>query len=296
VQEEAEVSTAAIPLELIDAGPNDRQTFQEEALRELAESIQTHGLAQPPTLRLVGDRYEIVAGERRVRAMRLLGWAEIPAFVREMDDETASAIMLAENVQRTDLDPLEEARAYASRRERFGYSVEDLARVANVSTKRVYQRLSLLHLEESIAHLVSRKALPLAYAYCLTQLDVNRQRLAIRAHQTGNLTLEQFRALTNKLYAQQQSEPMFDPASFMQVEEFVADACATVAANSTVDEVNDPVGTREIAELLKVKAPTVEMWRHRGLLPEPRWVISGTPIWEATEIEQWARATGRLKD
>ncbi len=87
----AEVSD--IPADLIDAGPNDRQTFSESALVELAASIAAHGLAQPPTVRPVGDRFEIVAGERRGRAMRdVLGWATIPALVRTMTDAEASTV------------------------------------------------------------------------------------------------------------------------------------------------------------------------------------------------------------
>ncbi|MCP4644493.1 MAG: ParB/RepB/Spo0J family partition protein, partial [bacterium] len=86
-----------VPARHIVAGTNDRQVFNAAELAELAASIDEHGLAQPPTLRPIDDdRFEIVAGERRVRAMRdVLKWSEIPALVRAMDDETASAIMLA---------------------------------------------------------------------------------------------------------------------------------------------------------------------------------------------------------
>jgi len=292
---------ATIELERIDAGANDRQTFSEDSLRELADSIRAHGLAQPPTVRRVGERYEIVAGERRVRAMRMLGWAEIPAFVREMDDATASAIMLAENVQRADLDPMEEARAYQSRIDRFGYSVAELARVANVSAERVRKRLSLLALDDSIAHLVSRRLLPLAYAYCLTTLDSNRQRVAIRAYNSAPLTLEQFRALTSRLYSEQQQETMFDPSAFLQIENYVADAVDTVEASATLDEMDaDPVGVKDIAERLGVKQQTVSMWRFRSQegklpvpMPEPRWTVSDMPVWQWSDIKKWAKKTGR---
>ncbi len=286
---------ATIALADIDAGQNDRQTFSEDSLRELADSIEAHGLAQPPTVRRSpAGRYEIVAGERRVRAMRMLGWSEVPAFVRDMDDATASAIMLAENVQRADLDPLEEARAYRSRMDRFGYSVADLAREANVPSERIRKRLSLLSLTDDVARLVSRRLLPLSFAYCLTPLDSNRQLLAIRAYQSSPLTLEQFRALTSRLYGEQQQDSMFDTASFMQVEDYVADAEAAVNDSATLDEVKNPVGIQEIAQRLNVKEQTVSMWRFRSdqgklpvPMPEPRWVISGVPIWEWSDIEKW---------
>lgn len=289
------MTTATIEVDRIDAGPNDRQTFSEDSLRELAESIGAYGLAQPPTVRKVGERFEIVAGERRVRAMKMLGWSEVPAFVREMDDQTASAIMLAENVQRADLDPMEEARAYKSRQGRFGYSIPELASVANVPAGRVRKRLSLLTLEDSIAHLVSRKMLPLSFAYCLTSLDSNRQVLAIRAYQSTPMTLDQFRALTSRLYGEQQQEGFFDPASFMQVEDYVSDACEAVEHSTTIDEMDaDPVGVKDIAERLGVKQQTVSMWRYRGILPEPRWTVSDAPVWQWSEIKKWARKTGRI--
>jgi ParB family chromosome partitioning protein len=110
----------------IRAGTNDRKHFDEVKLGELAESISEHGLAEPiivrPVTSFCGVGYEIVAGERRFRAMTtILDRSFIPAIVRELDDESASAIMLAENTGRADLDPIEEANAYQSRIERFGW-------------------------------------------------------------------------------------------------------------------------------------------------------------------------------
>lgn len=283
-----------VPAHLVDPGPNDRKTFGEVELQELADSIATHGLAQPPTLRKVGERFEIVAGERRFRAMSLLGWSEVPAIVRDMDDETASAVMLAENVQRADLDPIEESRAYASRSERFGYSVPELATMANVSPERVRKRLALLSLSPEIADMVSKRQMPLNFAACLTSLDVNRQRLAFKAFNAGPISLDAFRALTNKLQMEQDQESIFDPASFLQVEEMVADALATVEDSSTIDEMQaDPVGVKDIAARLGVRDQTVATWKVRGLLPEPRWTVSGMSVWQWSDIEKWAKKTGR---
>ena len=125
--------TRSIPVELIYAADNDRKSFAQSELVSLAESIRDHGLAQPPTVRPVGSRYEIVAGERRVRAIRdVLGLTSIPVMVRALDDSAAAAIMLAENMHRADLDPIEEASAYAGRMERFEATVAEVAEVANV--------------------------------------------------------------------------------------------------------------------------------------------------------------------
>src|SRR3990167_1299050 len=121
--------TSLIAARKIDQGANDRTVFNAEALDDLAASIRDNGLAQPITVRPVRrGRYEIVAGERRFRACaHLLGWTSVPCIVRDMDDAQAAAVMLAENVARADLDPADEALAYQSRIERYGWMVDELA-------------------------------------------------------------------------------------------------------------------------------------------------------------------------
>lgn len=103
----------AIPVRLIDAGSNDRRTFDAKALSTLAESLVRDGLAQPITVRPVGRRFEVVCGERRLRAAKLAAWATLPAMVSKLDDLAAASVMLAENTARADLNPVDEARAYA---------------------------------------------------------------------------------------------------------------------------------------------------------------------------------------
>lgn len=284
-----------VATDLIDAGPNDRQTFSIEELRELADSIAEHGLAQPPTLRRIGERFEIVAGERRTRAMRdILGWAEVPAIVRELSDEAASAIMLAENIQRVDLDPLEEARAYQNRIDRFGSALADIAKLASVPVERVRRRLALLKLSDDVARMVSRRQLPLSYAAAMVELDSNRQLLALKGYQSGRMDLESFRGLCQRLLAEQQSETMFDPDTFLQVEEYVSEALADCQPGVYDGEVDDPVGPAEIAERLNVKPKTVHVWKVRGILPAPEWTVSGVPIWQWRTIRAWAIETKRL--
>lgn len=284
-----------VPAGLIDPGPNDRGTFDARALDELAASIAAHGLAQPPTLRPVGDRYEIVAGERRTRAMRdVLGWELIPALVRgELDDEAAAAIMLAENVVRADLDPLEEARAYSSRAQRFGYTVAQLAEMASVPASRVRARLALLNLADDIAHYVSTRALPLSFAACMTTLDSNRQHLALAAYQASPLSLDAFKMLCGRLQVEQDQDSIFDADSFLQVEEYVIAANAMVAP-APVAMVREPVlGAHEAAELLGVKRTTVHQWAHRRLFPSPDLAVGAQPAWYRSTVVAWAAATGR---
>lgn len=289
---------ATIPTDLIDAGPNDRQTFKRAELEELAESIRANGLAQPPTLRPVSGRYEIVAGERRIRAMRdVLEWTSIPAIVRELTDEQASAIMLVENVQRRDLDPLEEARGYQSRLDRFGWSRAELSRQSGMGDDRIRRRLALLSLAPESAYAVSTGQLPLTYAALMTSLDANRQLLALKAYQAGPITIETMRALCARLQSEQDQDSIFSADSFLSIADYTADAEAAVEASATLDEMEaDPVGTVDIAKRLGVKPQTVAQWRYRDLLPEPRWVVSGQPCWQWSDIVAWARETGRLPE
>jgi ParB/RepB/Spo0J family partition protein len=203
-----------IPVNLIRAGSNDRKHFDENALHELAESIKNHGLAQPITIRPMdgGQWYEIVAGERRYRAIsQILEWDTIPAIVRDLNDEEASAIMLVENTARVDLDPIAEAKAYSIRIEKFCWSVATIAGAAGVSAERVRSRLSLLKLTEDIQHYVRVKQFPIGHAELITELDNNRQRIAVRVFNSAKaMPLSRFREVVAELVKQQAEESQMD--------------------------------------------------------------------------------------
>ncbi len=191
----------------IVAGNNDRKAFDAVALRELADSLEAHGLAQPITVRPIGERYEIVAGERRFRASQLAGWTTIPAIVREMGDEEAAAIMLIENVQRVDLNAMDEAEAYQKRQAQFGWSVAEIAKHAKVPASRVRARLALLDLVPQVQTLVRGGSMPLGYAEVMVDLDANRQVLSMRYFsQAKRPTIAEFRAVCGELLAAQSQE------------------------------------------------------------------------------------------
>ena len=228
-----------IPIAEIKPGNNDRKSFDQAALAELAQSIGEHGLAQPITVRHIWECsscgrkdsdspewcdnckndtfyswYEIVAGERRFRAIsKILKWDAIPAIIRALSDEAASAVMLAENVARADLDPIDEALAYQSRIDRFGWSVKDCAKQAGVSSVRVQFRLKLLRLRPELQELVRNSDLALGYAQILSSanLDTNRQMLAIsRLRDNPHPTPYWFRREVNSLREEQAQESLFD--------------------------------------------------------------------------------------
>lgn len=205
-----------LPLVELVAGENDRTRFDDRDLTELAASMAEHGLAQPITVRpRSSGGYEIVAGERRTRAARQLGWASIPAIVRELSDEAAAGIMLAENILRRDLDPLDEAGAYQKRMQRFGWSAAETARQANVSVDRVRRRLALLSLLPDVQKLVRSGQLPIGHAELLSDLDSNRQLVALRVFTGGRApTLAEFRRICGELAAQQSQAALIDLEAF----------------------------------------------------------------------------------
>jgi len=202
---------------LIDPGPNHRTVFDEKKLMELADSIQENGLAQPITIRpLPNGRYEIVAGERRFRAFGLLQCKHIPALVRPLSDEEANAVMLVENTGREDLNPMDEARAYARTINEFDWTLTRTAKTAGVSPSKVKNRLKLLKLRPDIQKLVEDAQITVGLAEEMAELDHNRQLIALRwlLEQPGTPTRRVFAKLAGQLYAEQQQEVMFDMSAF----------------------------------------------------------------------------------
>jgi ParB/RepB/Spo0J family partition protein len=196
-------------------GSQDRTKFDAAALADLAASIKQHGLIQPITVRPLGETslYQIVAGERRFRACELLGWASIPAIIADLTDAEASAVMLAENTGRVDLDPIDEGRAYQIRIDRLGWTVADCAKSAGVSEVKVQFRIKLLKLRTDLQDMIRTGNLSLGYAQILADanLDVNRQMIAIRQLRDNTTpTPVWFRRIVNELLTQQAQGSMFD--------------------------------------------------------------------------------------
>ena len=203
-----------IPISQIIPGKNDRTIFDESGLRELADSIKEHELIQPITVRHAKDakRYEIIAGERRFRAYKLLGWQTIPAIVTDLKDEDASAITLAENIARKSLDPIDEACAYQSRIESFGWSIEDLSKYAGTSTIHIQFRLKLLRLIPEIQKLVRGGNIQIGYAQILADanLDSNFQLLAFsKLRDNPKPTMGWFRSIVSELKEKQDQGILF---------------------------------------------------------------------------------------
>ena len=141
-----------------------RQHFDEEALAELAESIRQHGVLQPVLLRAAGDDYELIAGERRWRAAQLAQLHVIPALVREHDDSGSAELALIENVQREDLNAIEEAEGYQALIARFGHTQDHVAKLVGKSRSHVANLLRLLDLPEAVRLMLLRGDISMGHA------------------------------------------------------------------------------------------------------------------------------------
>ena len=164
-----------IPVGAITPNPHQpRREFSEEGLNDLAASIQARGVLQPILVRpLGGDRFELVAGERRLRASKKAGLTEIPSLIREMTDQESLAIALIENLQREDLNAVEEALGYQRLQQEFGLSQEELARQVGKSRSAVANSLRLLNLSEGIQADIQSGALTAGHGRAIMALREN---------------------------------------------------------------------------------------------------------------------------
>lgn len=162
-----------IPIDLIQASPNNpRKHFAEEELADLAQSIRDKGLLQPLVVRsLSNGNYEIVAGERRWRAAQRAGVHELPALIRELSDGESLEIALIENIQRSDLNPLEEARAYGQLLEQFNYTQQQLAESVGKSRSHISNTMRLLSLPEPVQKQIESGQLTAGHARTLVTSD-----------------------------------------------------------------------------------------------------------------------------
>ncbi len=169
-----------IPLDQIDANPfQPRQAFPEESLKELAESIRASGVVQPILLRRVGDRFQLVAGERRWRAAKTVGLESIPAVVRDLSDREALELSLTENLLREDLNPMDVAHGLRTLQDKYGLTHEEIAGRLGVNRSTVTNTIRLLRLPSDIQEMVSRGELSGGHARALLTLRSTEDQLSL---------------------------------------------------------------------------------------------------------------------
>jgi ParB family chromosome partitioning protein len=176
-----------IAVALIDPNPyQPRRDFDETELAELTASIRAQGLLQPVTLRRHAERYQLVAGERRLRAVRDLGWTHISAIVREVDDRQLLELSLVENLLRTDLNEIEVAQAFRNLEDLYGYTATQLAEVTGKSRPAVSNTLRLLELSEQSQELIRSRTLTAGHGRALLSFPPpQREELAEQAAREG---------------------------------------------------------------------------------------------------------------
>ncbi|PYV16025.1 MAG: chromosome partitioning protein ParB [Acidobacteria bacterium] len=162
----------SVAVELIDPNPfQPRRDFAEDSLKELTDSIRSTGVVQPVLLRRSGERYQLIAGERRWRAARSAGLAEVPALIRDLGDRETLELALTENLLREDLNPMDVASGYEALRQKFGMTHEEIAARLGTSRASVTNSLRLLGLAEAVQKLVASRELSMGHARSLAALE-----------------------------------------------------------------------------------------------------------------------------
>lgn len=157
-----------------------RQSFNEDTIKELAESIEKNGLLQPIVVRpMEKGKYQIIAGERRYRAFKKLGRTMIPAIVRDYEDEEVDKLQLVENVQREDLNPYDEAIAYLKLKEKYGLKQDDIAKAVGKSRPYISNMTRLLSLEDEILEMLKKGEITVSHAKLILSLDTKEERLKL---------------------------------------------------------------------------------------------------------------------
>ncbi|OOY49293.1 chromosome partitioning protein ParB [Solemya velum gill symbiont] len=211
-------SISQLGVDLVQRGRyQPRCNFDKEKLQELADSISEQGIVQPIVVRPIGEgKYEIIAGERRWRAAQLAGLSEVPVVVRDVDDKSAMAMALIENIQRDDLNPLEEADALQRLISEFGLTHQQIAQAVGKSRTAVTNYIRLLDLESEVKRMVDEKKLEMGHARAILGLKNGQQVEAANKVVRQGLSVRETERLVRRMQGEDESrpakpEPVADP-------------------------------------------------------------------------------------
>ena len=208
-------SSLFLPLSQVEScAAQPRKQFDPDALADLADSIRQHGIIQPLTVRkLQSGYYQIIAGERRWRAARMAGLTQVPVVVIEADDRKAMELAMIENLQREDLNPMEEAEGYRTLMEQYGLTQEETSQRVGKSRSAVANALRLLHLSDEVRALVEEGKLSGGHARALVPLTAELQKKAAAVIIKDDLSVRQTELLVKKLTADKPQKPVKDAGS-----------------------------------------------------------------------------------
>ena len=194
----------------IDANPfQPRREFDEAEIQSLAESLKDHGLLQPIVVRRVSDRYQLIAGERRLRAAIKAGWMEVPAQLKQVDDREVAELAIVENLQRRDLNPLEKAASFQQYLQRYQCTQEELAQRLSVDRSTISNLIRLLELPEDVQAAVRRGAISQGHARALLPLGDEPEQIAFcNRIQAEGLSVRATEALVQEAIRQADAEPL----------------------------------------------------------------------------------------
>ena len=203
----------SVPISQVEScSSQPRKYFDEAALADLAASIREHGIIQPLTVRkLSSGYYQIIAGERRWRAARIAGLSEVPVIVMEADDRKAAELAMIENLQREDLNPMEEAAGYQTLVETYHMTQEEAAKRVGKSRSAVANSMRLLSLSPAVWKLVEDGSLSAGHARALLTLNPSMQESTARSIIAGGLSVRQTEALVKRLTAEKKPARTPDP-------------------------------------------------------------------------------------
>ena len=245
-----------VQLYLDDIIPNrfqPREVFDEKALKELAVSIKEHGVIQPIIVRSVNGKYEIIAGERRYKASALAGLTKIPAIIRDLDDKESSKVALLENLQRKNLNPIEEARTYQKILELDQMTQEELAKTMGKSQSAVANKIRLLSLNDAVQDALLKEEISERHARALLNIpDTKKQKDMLKKVIDEKMSVRVLEEEIKKEYPKEQEEKEVSENKEETKEEVVASTNAFVNDNPltpTTDLPEDPskIGTVTIA-------------------------------------------------
>ena len=208
-------SSLFLPISQVEScAAQPRKQFDPDALADLADSIRQHGIIQPLTVRkLQSGYYQIIAGERCWRAARMAGLSQVPVVVIEADDRKAMELAMIENLQREDLNPMEEAEGYRTLMEQYGLTQEETSQRVGKSRSAVANALRLLHLSDEVRVLVEEGKLSGGHARALVPLTAELQKKAAAVIIKDDLSVRQTELLVKKLTADKPQKPAKDAGS-----------------------------------------------------------------------------------
>lgn len=220
-------------IDIDEIAPNEsqpRKTFNKEKLEELARSIKTHGVIQPIVVRKQGSHYEVVAGERRWRAARIAGLSEVPCIVRELTDEQNMLVAIIENVQREDLNPIEEARGIRAMIEDYELTQDEVAKAVSKSRPYITNALRMLKLPDAVLDMVSAGKLSAGHARAILSAKEEEQMEIAKHVETKGLSVREAEKLSKKGLSFDRKKPGKHPtknAAVKQIESELSSALGT---------------------------------------------------------------------